>query len=299
VSEANSPNLSLSLVVPAYNEVDSLALLHEKIRAAVEPLNLAWEVIYIDDGSTDHSADVMCGLQRQDDHVVVAVLRRNSGKSLALDVGFSLARGQTIITMDADLQDEPAEIPRLLAKLDEGYDLVTGWKQDRQDPITKRLPSWIANQVTGMVTGLHLHDMNSGLKAFRADCARDLRLYGDLHRYIPVLSHFNGYRVTEIPVVHHKRQFGRSKFGAGRLLRGVIMLLAGFLINLYLSIEWFEGVRPLSQRPLLTLGVLLMVMGVQLLTMGLLAEMIVSFIRRSEDPLRIAARVYRPTDEED
>jgi glycosyltransferase involved in cell wall biosynthesis len=324
VSEASSPNLSLSLVVPTYNEVDSLALLHEKIRAAVEPLNLAWEVIYVDDGSTDHSADVMCGLQRQDDHVVVAVLRRNSGKSLALDVGFSLARGQTIITMDADLQDEPAEIPRLLAKLDEGYDLVTGWKQDRQDPITKRLPSWIANQVTGMVTGLHLHDMNSGLKAFRADCARDLRLYGDLHRYIPVLSHFNGYRVTEIPVVHHKRQFGHSKFGAGRLLRGgfdlmtvlflnnyryrplhlfgttgIIMLLAGFLINLYLSIEWFEGVRPLSQRPLLTLGVLLMVMGVQLLTMGLLAEMIVSFIRRSEDPLRIAARVYRPTDEED
>jgi glycosyltransferase involved in cell wall biosynthesis len=126
VSEASSPNLSLSLVVPAYNEVESLALLHEKIRAAVEPLNLAWEVIYVDDGSTDHSADVMCGLQRQDDHVVVAVLRRNSGKSLALDVGFSLARGQTIITMDADLQDEPAEIPRLLAKLDEGYDLVTG-----------------------------------------------------------------------------------------------------------------------------------------------------------------------------
>jgi glycosyltransferase involved in cell wall biosynthesis len=322
VIETTSPHpLALSLVVPAYNEHESLALLHQKICAAVEPLNMPWEIVYIDDGSTDGSVAVMRELQRQDDHVVVAALRRNFGKSLALDVGFAIARGQIIITMDADLQDEPAEIPRLLAKLEEGYDLVTGWKQSRQDPLSKRLPSWVANQVTGLVTGLHLHDMNSGLKACRAECAHELRLYGDLHRYIPVLAHFNGFRVTEIPVVHHKRPFGRSKFGTGRLLRGgfdlltvlflnnyryrplhlfgttgMIMLLVGFVINARLSIEWFQGVRPLSQRPLLTLGVLLMLMGVQLLTMGLIAEMLVSFIRRSEDPLRIAAQIYRPGD---
>ena len=292
-----------------------------QIRVVVEPLGLTWEVIYVDDGSTDRSAEVMRELQQQDDHVVVAVLRRNFGKSLALDAGFSLVRGETVVTMDADLQDDPAEIPHLMAKLNEGYDLVSGWKKSRQDPLSKRLPSWIANRVTMLMTGLKLHDMNCGLKAYRAECVHELRLYGDLHRYIPVLAHYNGFRVTEIPVVHHERRFGRSKFGAGRLLRGgfdlmtvlflnnyryrplhlfgttgMVMLLAGFVINAYLSIEWFNGVRPLSQRPLLTLGVLLMVMGVQLLTMGLIAELLVSHIRRSEDPQRIVARIYHSPD---
>jgi len=310
--------LDLSVVVPAYNEAESLPLLHERIRAAVEPLGLRWEVIYVDDGSTDGTRDVLRTLHQADARVVVAELRRNSGKSLALNTGFALAQGAIVVTMDADLQDDPAEIPNLLAKLDEGYDVVSGWKKHRQDPLSKRVPSWIANHITARMTGLRLHDMNCGLKAYRAECVRELHLYGDLHRYIPILAHYNGFRVTEIPVVHHKRRFGRSKYGPGRLLRGgldlltvlflnnfryrplhlfggagLFLLIAGFLINAYLSIEWLQGMRPLSQRPLLTLGVLLMLMGVQLGTIGLLAELVVSVVQRQEDPLRLTRTVWR------
>ena len=311
-------SLDLSIVVPAYNEEESVPLLHERIRAVVEPLGLTWEVVYVDDGSTDGTRAALRALQAADSHVVVAEQRRNSGKSLALNTGFALARGAIIITMDADLQDEPGEIPNLLAKLDEGYDVVSGWKHERQDPLSKRVPSWIANHVTAWITGLRLHDMNCGLKAYRAEAVRELHLYGDLHRYIPILAHYNGFRVTEIPVVHHKRRFGRSKYGPGRLLRGgldlltvlflnnfryrplhlfggtgLLLLLAGFFVNAYLSIEWFQGMRPLSQRPLLTLGVLLMVMGVQLGTIGLLAELVVSVVQRGEDPLRTTRTVLR------
>jgi glycosyltransferase involved in cell wall biosynthesis len=318
MSPAPGPMPDLSIVIPVYNEHESLPELHRQISAVVEGLGKTWEAVYVDDGSTDGSARVLSELQASDDRVVVATQRRNFGKSLALDVGFALARGAIVITMDADLQDDPAEIPNLIAKLDEGYDLVSGWKQNRQDPPSKTIPSRIANAITTRVTGLKLHDMNCGLKAYRAECARSVRLYGDLHRYIPILAYYNGFRVTEIPVVHHARRFGRSKYGPGRLLRGgfdlmtvlflnnfryrplhlfgatgLLMLLAGFVINAYLSIEWFNGVRPLSQRPLLTLGVLLMMMGVQLLTMGLLAELLVSYIQRQEDPLRITARVVR------
>jgi len=312
--------LDLSIVVPAYNEAESLPLLHEHLCAAVEPLGLRWEVIYVDDGSTDNTRDVLRGLHQADARVIVAEQRRNAGKSLALNTGFALARGAIVVTMDADLQDDPNEIPNLLAKLDEGYDVVSGWKKHRQDPLSKRVPSWIANHVTAWMTGLRLHDMNCGLKAYRAECVRELHLYGDLHRYIPILAHYNGFRVTEIPVRHHKRRFGRSKYGPGRLLRGgldlltvlflnnfryrplhlfggtgLILLIAGFVINAYLSIEWLQGMRPLSQRPLLTLGVLLMLMGVQLGTIGLLAELVVSVAQRQEDPLRITRTVRRST----
>lgn len=316
--------LDLSIVVPAYNEAESLPLLHERIRAAVEPLGLRWEVIYVDDGSTDGTRDVLRRLHQADTRVVVAEQRRNSGKSLALNTGFALAQGAIVVTMDADLQDDPDEIPNLLARLDEGYDVVSGWKKHRQDPLSKRVPSWIANHVTAWTTGLRLHDMNCGLKAYRAECVRELHLYGDLHRYIPILAHYNGFRVTEIPVRHHKRRFGRSKYGPGRLLRGgldlltvlflnnfryrplhlfggagLILLLAGFFINVYLSVEWLQGMRPLSQRPLLTLGVLLMLMGVQLGTIGLLAELVVSVVQRQEDPLRITRAVRRTANQPD
>jgi glycosyltransferase involved in cell wall biosynthesis len=310
--------LDLSIVVPVYNELESLPILHEKIEAAVGELGLTFEIIYIDDGSDDGSTEALQALRQADSHVSVAIQRRNFGKSMALMVGFALARGRVIVTMDSDLQDEPNEIPRLLEKLNEGYDVVSGWKQDRQDPLSKRLPSWIANRVTTLVTGVNLRDMNNGFKAYRAVCARRLHLYGDLHRYIPVLAHYAGYRIAEIPVVHHKRQFGRSKYGAGRLMRGgldlmtvvflnhygrrplhlfggtgAVMLLVGFFINLYLTIEWFTGVRPLSERPLLTLGVLLMLVGIQLVTLGLIAELIVAYMQRSEDPLNTTSNIYR------
>ena len=308
----------LSLVIPTYNERESLCTLHERITETATALDYPWEIIYVDDGSDDGSTDTLRGLQHACSNVIVIVQRRNFGKSLALNAGFSLVRGEIIITMDADLQDEPAEIPRLLAKLDEGYDMVTGWKENRQDPLTKRIPSWIANRTVSLISGLQVHEMNGGLKACRVDCVRHLHLYGEMHRFIPILAHYQGFRVVEIPVLHHKRQFGHSKYGPKRLLHsgfdfltvlflnnynyrplhffglmGFALLAAGFFINFYLSIEWFQGVRPLHDRPLLTLGVLLMVIGAQLLTMGLLAELFVSFIQRAEEPLRTVRHIYR------
>lgn len=316
----------LSVVIPVYNEVDSLPILHDRLTGALDGLGLPWEVIYVDDGSGDGSTEALLALQDADSRVTLAVQRRNFGKSQALNTGFALARGRVLVTLDADLQDEPEEIGRLLAKLDEGYDVVTGWKRERRDPASKRIPSRIANRVTAWMTGINLRDMNSGFKVYRAVCVRRLRLYGDLHRYIPVLAHYAGFKVTEVPVTHHPRRFGRSKYGPGRLLRGGLdlltvlflnqfgrrplhlfggvgglLLLAGFLINLLLSIQWFMGMRPLSERPLLILGVLLMLMGAQFLTMGLLAELVVSHMQRSDNPLHTTAQVYRagqPVDEE-
>jgi len=311
----------LSLVIPVYNEHESLRILHDKITQEMQALNADWEVIYIDDGSTDGSTDILLELQRNDPHVVVAMQRRNFGKSLALNVGFELAEGDVIITMDADLQDEPNEIPRLLDKLSEGYDVVSGWKKDRQDPISKTLPSKIANGMTALLTGVKLNDMNSGFKAYRTNCVRSLYLYGDLHRYIPALAEDAGFRISEIPVTHHKRKFGRSKYGPGRLFSagfdlmtvvflsryrrrplhlfggaGAALLIAGLLVNIVLTIQWLGG-EVLSTRPALILGVLLMVMGVQFLTIGLLAELLVSYIQRNEDPLNTIRQVYRTQQE--
>ncbi len=316
------PQVEVSLIAPVYNECESLTILHEKITAVMQQLGMAWEIIYIDDGSTDGSIDVLRGLYEKDSHVVLAVQRRNFGKSLALALAFALARGRILVTLDADLQDEPAEIPNLLAKLDEGYDIVSGWKHERQDPLTKRIPSWIANRVTSMTTGLRLHDMNSGLKAYRADCVKNIQLYGDLHRYIPVMAHLAGFRVGEIPVVHHERKFGQSKYGVERLLRGgldlmtvlflnqygrrplhlfggggAVLFLLGLGINLVLSVQWFLGDRNLSERPLLQLGILLIVLGVQFMMMGLLAELLVSHIQRQENPLNTAKQIYRAPDD--
>lgn len=308
----------LSVIIPVYNEKESLPVLYDRLLAVLDDLGMRWEIVFVDDGSRDGSSQVLKDLQQQDDRLVVVAQRRNFGKSLALAAGFEVAQGEILITMDADLQDEPAEIPTLLAKLNEGYDVVTGWKKHRQDPLSKRIPSRIANRTTALMTGLNLNDMNSGFKVYRRDCIQRITLYGDLHRYVPVLAHYAGFRVTEVPVVHHKRQFGKSKYGMGRLLRGGLdlmtvlflnqygrrplhlfgstgglMLLAGFLINLWLTIEWIGGARNLSNRPLLILGVLLMLMGIQLLTMGLLAELLVSFIQRSEHPLNTVAHIYR------
>lgn len=308
----------ISIIIPVYNENESLPILYGKLVEVLTGIGMVWEIVFVDDGSTDGSSRTLVGLQEQDARVVVVVQRRNFGKSLALTAGFEVAQGEIIITMDGDLQDEPAEIPTLLAKLNEGYDVVTGWKKTRQDPLSKRIPSRIANRTTALMTGLNLNDMNSGFKVYRRDCIQRLTLYGDLHRYIPVLAHYAGFRVTEVPVVHHKRQFGKSKYGVGRLVRGgldlltvlflnqygrrplhlfgstgAVLLLAGFAINFMLTLEWLAGARNLSDRPLLTLGVLLMLMGIQLLTMGLVAELLVSFIQRSEHPLNTVAHIYR------
>jgi glycosyltransferase involved in cell wall biosynthesis len=290
----------ISVVVPLLNEERSLEALYREIADALEPLGHDYEVVFVDDGSTDASLAVLSRLHDETTNVVVIHLRRNFGKAAALQAGFVEARGDLVVTIDADLQDDPAEIPKLLAKLDEGFDLVSGWKTRRNDPLARRLFSRVFNWVTGVISGVHLHDVNCGLKAYRAEVLHGIRLYGELHRFIPVLASYRGYRIAEIPVNHRPREHGRSRYGPERYLRGffdllsvtfmgrykhrplhlfggvgVLMGAVGFVILLYLSIEWFWG-HAIGQRPLLTLGVLLMVVGIQFVSLGLLSELITS-----------------------
>ena len=287
-------------MVPLFNEERSVEALYGEIAATFEPDGQPYEVIFVDDGSTDNSLGVLTQLHSETTNVVVVHLRRNFGKAAALQAGFLEARGDVVVTIDADLQDDPAEIPQLLAKLDEGFDLVSGWKTRRNDPWTRRLLSRVFNWATAVVSGVHLHDVNCGLKAYRAEVLRGLRLYGELHRFIPVLAAYRGFRVAEIPVKHRPRQHGRSRYGLNRYMRGlfdlatvtfmgryrhrplhlfggvgVLMGLAGFVILLYLTAIKIGG-SAIGHRPLLTLGVLLVVVAIQFISLGLLSELITS-----------------------
>ena len=217
------------------NEEDSLGQLYEAVSAALGPRGLRWEMIFIDDGSTDSSMVVLRELFEHKDNVKVLSFGRNLGKSAALAVGFREAEGDVVVTIDADLQDDPAEIPKLLDALADGYDLVSGWKRERKDPLSKRLPSKLFNWVTSKLSGVRLHDMNCGLKAYRRQVVRTIKVYGELHRYTPVLAHFSGFRVTEVPVRHHARRFGKSKFGAERFARGLFDLVTILFLRRYVT----------------------------------------------------------------
>ena len=290
----------ISVVVPLLNEERSLEALYTEIAAALEPHGHEFEVVFVDDGSSDGSMSVLTRLHDELPNVVVVHLRRNFGKAAALQAGFLEARGDVVVTIDADLQDDPAEIPKLLAKLDEGFDLVSGWKTRRNDPLLRRLFSKVFNSATGVVSGVKLHDVNCGLKAYRAEVLQGMRLYGELHRFIPILAAYRGYRVAEIPVNHRPRQHGRSRYGPERYLRGFFDLLSvtfmgryrhrplhlfggvgmlmgavGFVILLYLAVIKLWG-EAIGHRPLLTLGVLLVVVGIQFVSLGLLSELITS-----------------------
>jgi glycosyltransferase involved in cell wall biosynthesis len=290
----------ISVVIPVHDEERSVALLYEELEAALEPGREPWEAVFVDDGSTDGTFAALTRLHARTPNTKVVRLRRNFGKSTALAAGFAQAEGETIVTIDGDLQDEPAEIPRLLAKLEEGFDLVSGWKTRRRDPWRRRLLSRIFNAVTGRVSGLRLHDMNCGLKAYRAEVVRGLALYGELHRFIPVLAHYRGFRVAELSVNHRPRAHGRSRYGVERYLRGFLDLLTvtfmgryrhrplhlfgglglilGFLgaaVLVYLTVLKATG-EAIGHRPLLTLGVLLVVVGLQFFSLGLLSEMVTS-----------------------
>jgi glycosyltransferase involved in cell wall biosynthesis len=290
----------ISVVVPLLNEERSLESLYAEVAAALDQRGDEWEIVYVDDGSTDGSLAELSRLHDEHSNVVVVQLRRNFGKAAALQAGFLEARGDVIVTIDADLQDDPAEIPQLLAKLDEGFDLVSGWKTRRNDPFVRRLFSRVFNWATGIVSGVHLHDMNCGLKAYRADVLRGMRIYGELHRFIPVLASYRGFRAAEIPVNHRAREHGRSRYGPERYLRGFFDLLSvtfmgkyrhrplhlfggvglltgaiGFVVLLYLTIAWLWGAA-IGHRPLLTLGVLLVVVGIQFVSLGLLSELVTS-----------------------
>ena len=290
----------ISVVVPVHNEERSVALLYDELGSALEPLEMQWETIFVDDGSTDGTFAALTRLHSSTDNVRVVRLRRNFGKAAALRAGFDQARGETVVTIDGDLQDDPAEIPRLLAKLEEGFDLVSGWKTRRRDPLTRRVLSRIFNRVTGAFSGVHLHDMNCGLKAYRAEVVHGLRLYGELHRFIPVLAHYRGFRIAELPVNHRPREHGRSRYGVERYLRGFLDLLTvsfigryrhrplhlfgglglilgafGTAILVYLTVLKILG-NAIGHRPLLLLGVLLVVIGMQFFSLGLISEMITS-----------------------
>jgi dolichol-phosphate mannosyltransferase len=287
-------------VVPLFNEEATIADLYNQVRASLDAAGLAWEIVYVDDGSTDGSHRELVRLHAAHPNVRVVRLRRNFGKASALSAGFGAAAGDVVVTMDADLQDDPAEIPRLLAKLGEGYDLVSGWKCDRRDPFARRLFSRVYNRMTGVVTGVRLHDMNCGLKIYRAEVLQNVRLYGDLHRFVPVLAHQLGFRTAELPVNHRPRLNGRSRYGLERYARGFFDLLTvaylgryrhrplhffggigmllgavGSTILLYLTVLKLEG-SSIGGRPLLMLGILLVVVGIQFFSLGLVGEMLTS-----------------------
>lgn len=292
--------LGVSVVIPLYNEQDSLRELTAAIREELFRLcDKSYEIIFVNDGSNDRSAEILKDLVAGSSRIISLTFRRNVGKSPALAVGFKEAKYGIVITMDADLQDDPKEIVNLIAKLEDGYDLVTGWKKKRNDPASKTVPSKFFNMVTSFFAGIKLHDFNCGLKAYRKEVTEAIDVYGELHRYLPALAHWKGFRVAEIPVTHHPRKFGKSKFGTSRFFKGFLDLLSivfvnrygkrpshlfgtigtllgllGFGINTYVTIEWFGGIA-LSNRPILLLGVLLILVGVQLISLGLLGEMIV------------------------
>ncbi|HEV3403166.1 MAG TPA: glycosyltransferase family 2 protein, partial [Gaiellaceae bacterium] len=288
----------ISVVVPVYNEERSVALLLDELRSTLEGVGADWQAVFVDDGSTDGTFAALTRLHAGADNVRVVRLRRNFGKAAALAAGFAQAQGDVIVTIDGDLQDDPAEIPRLLAKLDEGFDLVSGWKTRRRDPWSRRLFSRIFNGVAGRISGIRLHDMNCGFKAYRAEVVRGLPLYGELHRFIPVLAHYRGYRIAELPVNHRPRAHGRSRYGPERYLRGFLDLLTvafmgryrhrplhlfgglglllgavGTAVLAYLTVVKIGG-QAIGQRPLLTLGVLFVVVGLQFFSLGLISEMI-------------------------
>ncbi len=298
----------VSIIVPTFNEEESVGLLTEQVAEAMNAIGCSYELIFVDDGSRDGTAAALTQLAETHSEVRVVEFRRNFGKAAALDAGFQLAKGDIVFTMDADLQDDPAEIPNFLAKLAEGYDVVSGWKHVRHDPLDKTLPSKLFNRVVSRLSGVKLNDFNCGFKAYRREAVSELSLYGELHRFIPVLLHWDGYKVGEIPVNHRARQFGVSKYGFGRLFKGALDFL-GVMLNtryatrplhvfggagmafgavggaalFYLSLLWLVGAGPIGNRPLLFFGILMVMTGFQFITIGLLGEFIQ---RQSAQPKR-------------
>ncbi|RCJ32000.1 glycosyl transferase [Nostoc minutum NIES-26] len=298
----------VSVVVPVRDEVESLPLLLEAIASTLSACQLNYEIICVDDGSTDGSAKFLKEQAQIRNDLKAVILRRNYGQTAAMAAGFNYALGKAIVTLDADLQNDPADIPMLLAKLEEGYDLVSGWRQKRQDGAFNRLlPSKIANWLIRRTTSVNIHDYGCSLKAYRAELTADMNLYGELHRFLPALAYIEGARITEMPVRHHARRFGQSKYGLSRTFRvlmdlltilfmkkfltrpmhvfgllGLTSIIAGALIGVYLTfvkLAWHENI---GNRPLLILAVLLLVTGVQLFCFGLLAELLMRTYHESQ-----------------
>jgi glycosyltransferase involved in cell wall biosynthesis len=292
--------VQISVVVPVLDEEESLPVLYQRLVGVLASGGYSYEIIVVDDGSTDHSFDVLQELQARDEHLRLVRFRRNYGQTAAFAAGFDRAQGDVVVTIDADLQNDPADIPALLAKIDEGYDVVSGWRVDRKDRLLdRRLPSVLANRLIGLATGVRIHDYGCSLKAYRREVLADVQLYGELHRFLPALAHAAGARVTEIPVRHHPRRFGRAKYGLSRTLKvildilavrflmsfstrpihifgllGILSFFAGVVVLAYLAVVRLFLFQPIADRPLTLLGILLTMLGVQLVTSGLLAELV-------------------------
>jgi len=301
--------MQLSIVVPVYNEEENIAYLYQQLTSVLDPLGRDYEIICVDDGSADHSFELLRQLAEGDPRVKVIRFRRNFGQTAAFSAGFDYAQGEIIITIDADLQNDPAGIPRLLDKMEEGYDLVSGWRANRQDPfLSRRLPSMMANWLISKTTGVAVHDRGCSLRAHRREVVKQIRLYGELHRFIPDIASWIGVTMTEVPVSHRPRRFGRSKYGLSRTFRvvldlitvrfllsystqpihifgslGLIALLVGVGLGVYLSVLKLATGQDIGSRPLLMLSALLMTMGMQLVAMGLLGELIVRTYHESQD----------------
>ncbi|MEY2978387.1 MAG: hypothetical protein RLZZ435_2526 [Cyanobacteriota bacterium] len=300
--------LAVSIVIPIYNEVESLPLLLETIAQTLVEAQLAYEIICVDDGSSDGSTALLSQLAQERSDLVAVILRRNYGQTAAMAAGFSQASAAAIVTLDGDLQNDPADIPLLLAKLEEGYDLVSGWRKARQDAaLTRLLPSKIANWLIGQVTGVRIHDYGCSLKAYRQELVQDMNLYGELHRFLPALAFIEGARITELPVRHHARRYGSSKYGLDRTFRVIMDLLTivfikrfltrpmhvfgllglgstllGLAIGIYLSFLKLVWGQSIGDRPLLILMVILILAGVQLFSVGLLAELLIRTYHESQ-----------------
>ena len=305
----NERTPDVSVVVPIYNEVESLPHLIEAIAQTLTGNHLSYEIICVDDGSTDGSAQLLKQLAQTRTDIQGVLLRRNYGQTPAMAAGFKYARGRAIVSLDADLQNDPADIPLLLDKLAEGYDLVSGWRQKRQDAaLTRLLPSKIANWLIGRVTGVKLHDYGCSLKAYRAELLADMNLYGELHRFLPALAFIEGAKITELPVRHHARRFGRSKYGLGRTFRvlmdlltiwfmkkfltrpmhvfgflGLFSMLLGILLGGYLTFLKLGLGQTIGNRPLLILVVVLLLTGLQLFCFGLLGELLMRTYHESQN----------------
>jgi glycosyltransferase involved in cell wall biosynthesis len=291
--------VNISVVIPIYNEEENVALLYDELSGVMTSLDCDYEILFIDDGSSDSTLSILKSIQAGDSSVVVVQFRKNFGQTAAMSAGFDYARGRVIITMDGDLQNDPHDIPRLIEKINEGFDVVTGWRYERKDAfVSRRLPSIIANKIISWTTGVALHDYGCTLKAFRKEIIKNIRLYGEMHRFIPAIASGMGISFTEIKVNHRARRFGTSKYGISRTIRvvldlitvkfllsyatrpiqifgllGIVSGMAGFIIALILTIQrQFFGV-PLSNRPLLLLAVLLIFIGIQFISIGLIAEL--------------------------
>lgn len=319
-ASVNEPS-DVSIVLPVCNEVESLPHLIEAIASTLASSELSYEIICVDDGSTDGSAELLKQLAQTRSDLTAVLLRRNYGQTAAMAAGFNHAQGHVIITMDADLQNDPADIPRLLAKLEEGYDLVSGWRKERKDAaLTRLLPSKIANWLIAQVTGVKLHDYGCSLKAYRSELVADMNLYGELHRFLPALAYIEGARISELPVLHHARRFGRSKYGLWRTFRvsmdlltvwfmkkfltrpmhvfglfGLMSMILGLLLGGYLTFLKLGMGESIGHRPLLVLAVVLLLAGVQLFSFGLLAELLMRTYHESQGkPIYRVREVIEP-----